>query len=91
MLCSILLSRLTLASDEIIAENQCGFWVSSSTTDHVVCIYEVLGGGELEYSGAVYQAFRDCMKVSVSVKREMLCDILICSGLVNRMQDKITM
>jgi hypothetical protein len=49
------------------------------------------GGGELENSGAVYQVFRDCMKVSVSVKREMLCDILICSGLVKRMQNKITM
>jgi hypothetical protein len=77
MLCSILLSRLTPASDEIIAENQCEFWVSSSTTDHVVCMYEVLKKKKPEYSWAVCQVFRDCMKVSVSWKREIY-DILIC-------------
>jgi hypothetical protein len=87
---SILLSRLTLASDEIIRENQCMFWLNSETTDHVVCIYEIIEK-KLEYRGALHRVFRYCMKVNDSLKREMLFDILICLGLVNRMHDKITM
>jgi len=42
ILFSILLSRLTPYAEEIIRNHQCGFRRSSSTTNHTICIPQIL-------------------------------------------------
>jgi hypothetical protein len=42
ILSNILLSRLTPYAEEIIGEHQCGFRRTTSTTEHIFCIQEML-------------------------------------------------
>jgi hypothetical protein len=42
MLLNILLSGLSLYIDEIIGDQQCGFWRNRSTTDQIFCIRQIL-------------------------------------------------
>jgi hypothetical protein len=41
-LSNILLSRLTPNAEEIIGDHQCGFRRNRSTTDHILCIRQIL-------------------------------------------------
>ena len=73
---NILLSKLTPHAEEIIWYHQCGFCHNRSTTDHILCICQILKG-KWEYNEAVHQLFIDFKKAFDSVKREVLCNILI--------------
>jgi len=42
MVSNILLSRLTPYAEEIIGDHQCEFRRSRSTTDHIICIRQIL-------------------------------------------------
>ena len=42
ILSSVLLSRLTPYTEEIIGNHQCGFRRNISTTDHILCIRQIL-------------------------------------------------
>jgi len=80
ILSNILLSRLTPYAEEIIGDHQCGFRSSSSTTDHVFCIRQILEK-KWEYSESVHQLFIDFKKTYDSVRREDLYNILIEFGI----------
>jgi len=49
---NILLSRLTRYSEEIIGDNQCVFRQNRSTTNHILCIRQILEK-KWEYNEAV--------------------------------------
>jgi hypothetical protein len=66
----ILLSRLTPYGEEIIGDNQRGFRLNGSTTDHIFCIRQILEK-KWEYKGAVHQLFVDFKKAYDSVKRKV--------------------
>jgi len=68
VLSNILLSRLTPYGEEVIADHQCGFRHSRSTTDHIFCIRQILEK-EWEYNEAVHQLFIDFKKAYDSVRR----------------------
>jgi hypothetical protein len=55
-----------------------GFEVTS-TTDQIFCIRQILEK-KWEYNEAVHQVFIDLKKVYDSVKREVLCNILVEFG-----------
>jgi hypothetical protein len=74
-----LLSRLSPYVDEIIADHQCGFRRNIQTTDQIFCIRQTLGK-KLEYNETVHQLFVDFKKAYDSVRREVLCNILIELG-----------
>jgi len=80
ILSNILLSRLTPYAEEIIGDHQCGFRCSRSTTDHIVCIRQILEK-KWEYDEAVHQLFIDFKKAYDSVRREVLYNILIESDI----------
>jgi len=74
----ILVSRLTSYVDKIISNHQCGFQCNGSTTDQIFCIRQILQ--KLEYNGTECQLFIDIKKANVSVRREVLYNILIQFG-----------
>jgi len=80
ILSNILLSRLTPYAEEITADHQCGFQCSRSATDHVFCIHQILEK-KLEYNEAVLQLFIDFKKAYDSVRREVLYNVPIESGI----------
>ena len=80
ILSNILLSRLSPYTDEIIGDHQCGFRRNRSTTDHMFCIRQILEK-KWEYNEAVHQLFIDFEKAYVSVRREVLYNILIEFGI----------
>jgi len=58
ILSNILLSKLTAYAEEIIGEHQCGFRRSRSTTDHILCIRQILEkkmGIQLSSASAFYR------------------------------------
>jgi hypothetical protein len=57
-------------------DNQCGFQCNRSTTDQKFCIRQVLEK-KWEYNETVHLLFIDFKKAYDSVKREILCNILI--------------
>jgi len=75
ILSSILVSRLTLYTDEITRGNQCGFWHNKSTTNQIFCTQQVLEK-KWEYNETVYQLFIDFKKAYDSVRREVLYNVL---------------
>jgi hypothetical protein len=77
---NILLSRLTPYAEEIIGDHQYGFRRNSSTTDHIICIRQILEK-EREYTEAVHKFFIDFMKGYDSVRKEVLYNILIEFGI----------
>jgi hypothetical protein len=80
ILSNILLARLTPYAEEIIGEHQCGFRRNRSTTDSIFCIRQILEK-KWEYNAAVHQLFINFKKAYDSVRREVLCNILIESGI----------
>jgi len=90
ILSNILLSRLTPYAEEIIGDHQCGFRCSRSTTDHIVCIRQILEK-KWEYNEAVHQLFIDFKKAYDSVRTEVLYNILIKSDIPMKMVRLIKM
>jgi retron-type reverse transcriptase len=80
ILSNILLARLTPYADEIIADHQCGFRRSRSTTDQISYIRQITEK-KWEYNGTVHQLFIDFKKAYDSVRREVLHSILIEFGI----------
>ena len=78
-LSSILLSRLIPYAEEIIWGHPCGFRCGRSTTDHILCIRHILE--KREYNEAVHQLFIDFKEAYDSVRREVLCNILLEFGI----------
>ena len=74
---NILLSRLTPHAEEIIGDHQCEFRHNRSTTDHIVCIHQILEKKKKkDYNTAVHQLFMDLKRPYDSVRREVLYSIL---------------
>jgi hypothetical protein len=80
ILSNILLSKLIPHAEEIIRNHWCGFRHNRSTTDHIICIRQVLVK-KWENSEALYQLFTDFKKVNDSVRKEVLYNIFIKSGI----------
>jgi hypothetical protein len=76
---NILLARLSPYVHEIIWDYQCGFRRNRSATDQTFCIRKILQR-KYKYSGTVHPLFVDFKKAYDSVTREVLCNILIESG-----------
>jgi hypothetical protein len=76
ILSNILLTRLTPYAEEIIGEHQCGFRCNRTTTDHILCIRQMLEK-KWEYNEAVHKLFTDFKKAYDSIRREVLYNILI--------------
>jgi len=57
-------------------------WISTqqSTTDHILCIRQILEK-KWEYNEAMHQPFVDFKKAYDSVRREVLCNIRIKFGI----------
>jgi hypothetical protein len=77
---NILLSRLIPYADEIIGEHQCRFRRKRLTTDEIFYIRHILEK-KWGYNGIVHQLFIDFKKAYDSVRREVLCNILIEFGI----------
>jgi len=80
ILSNILLARLTPYAVEIIGDHKSGFRHNRSTTDHIFCICQILEK-KMEYNESVHQLFVDFKKAYDSVRREVLYNILIYSGI----------
>jgi hypothetical protein len=65
---------------EIIGDHQCEFWHNRSTTDQIFCIHKILDK-TWEYNDTVHQLFISFKKAYDSVRREVLYNILIESGI----------
>jgi len=75
MLSNILLSKLTPHAEGIIQYHQCGFQCNRSTTEHKLCIRQILEK-QWEHNEAVHQLFIDFKKTYDSVRREVLYNTL---------------
>jgi hypothetical protein len=80
----ILLSRLIPYAEEIMGDHQCGFRRNRSTTDHMFCIRQIVEK-KWEYNEAVHQFFIDFKNAYDSVRREVLCNILIEFGILMKL------
>ena len=80
----ILLSRLTLFAEEIVGDHQCGFRSFRSTIDHIFCTRQILEK-KWEYNEAVNQLFNYFVKFYDSVRRDVLYNILIKSGIPTKL------
>jgi hypothetical protein len=89
-LSNILLSTKTPHAKEIIGDHQCGFRRNRSTTDHIFCICQILEK-QSEYNEAVHQFFIDFKKTYDSIRREVLNNILIDSGIPIKLVRPINM
>ena len=87
---NILLSRLIPYAEEVIVDHQCRFRRSRSTTDRIFCIRQILEK-KWEYNEAVHQLFIDFKKAYVSVRREVLYNILIEFGIPKKLVRLIKM
>jgi hypothetical protein len=80
ILFNILLSRLRPYIDEIIADHRCGFRRNRPTIDQVFCIHQTLEKN-WEYNDTVHRLFIDFKKAYNSLRREVLCNILVKFGI----------
>jgi len=90
ILSNILLSMLIPNAEEVIRDHQYGFRRNRSTTDHIFCIRQILEK-KWEYNEAVLQLFIDFKKAYDSVRREVLYNILIESGIPKKLVRLIKM
>jgi hypothetical protein len=90
ILSNILLARLTPYVNEIIWDHQCGFRCNRSTTDQIFYIRQILDK-KWEYNGTVHQLFIDFKKAYDSIKREVLYNILLESGIPKKLVRLIKM
>jgi hypothetical protein len=89
ILSNILLARLTPYADEIIGYHQFGFRRNRPTTVQMFYIRQIQK--KWEYSGTVHQLFIDFKKAYDSVKREVLYNTLIESGIPRKLVGLIKM
>ena len=68
ILSNILLPRLTLHTEKIIRDHQCGFLHNMSTTAHIFCIHQLLEK-KWEYNEAVHQLYIDVKEACDSSRR----------------------
>ena len=80
ILSNILLLRLTPHAEEIIGDHQFGFQCNRATTDHIFCTRQILEK-KWEYNKAVHRLFINFKRASNSVRRKVLCNILIEFGI----------
>jgi hypothetical protein len=78
-LSNILLSRLSPYIDYITGDHQCGFRHNQSTTSQINCIRQILEK-KWKYNETVHHLFIDFKKAYDSVRRKVLYNILIQSG-----------
>jgi len=90
ILSNILLSKLVPYAEEVIRDHQCGFRRNRSTTDHIFCICHIFEK-KWEYNEAVHQLFIDFKKAYDSVRREVFYNILIESGVPQKLVRLIKM
>jgi hypothetical protein len=90
ILSNILLSRLIPYAEEIMGDHQCGFRCNKSTTDHILCIHQILEK-KWEHNEVVHQLFIDFKKAYDSVRREALYSILIEFGIPKKLVRLIKM
>jgi sorting nexin-29 len=90
ILANILLVRLTPHVNKIIGDYQCGFRRNRSTTDHIFYIRQILEK-KWEYNGTLHQLFIDFKKAYDSVKREILYNILLATGIPKKLVRLIKM
>jgi hypothetical protein len=90
ILSKILLARLTPYADEIIWYDQCGFQRNRSVTDEIFYTRQILEK-KWEYNYTVPQIFIDFKKAYLSVRREILCNILIQFGIPRKLVGLIQM
>jgi hypothetical protein len=76
---NILLSRLSLYIDEIIGDHSVGFDITDQLLIRFCTIRQILEK-KLEYNETVHLLFLDFKKAHVSVRREVLYNILIEFG-----------
>jgi hypothetical protein len=76
--------------DEIIGDHQCGFRHNRSTTDQIFCIRQILEK-KWEFNQTVHQLFIDFKKAYDSVRREVLYNIFIESGVAMKLFKLIKM
>jgi len=87
---NILLSRLIPNAEDVTGDHQCGLRHNRSTTDHIFCIRQILEK-KWEYNEAVHQLFIDFKKACDSVRREVLYNFLIESGIPKKLVRLIKM
>jgi sorting nexin-29 len=90
ILSNIPVAKLTPYVNEIIGHHQCGFCHNRSTTDQIFYIRKILKK-KWEYSGKVHQLFVDIKKAYDSIKREVLYNILLESGIPKKLVRLIKM
>jgi len=90
ILSNVLLSRLIPYAEEVIGDHQCGFRRNRSTTDHILCIREMLEK-KWKYDEAGHQLFIDFKKAYGSVRRDVLYNILIEFGVPKKLVRLIKM
>jgi hypothetical protein len=90
ILSNILLARLNPYADEIIGDNQCGFWYNRSTTDQIFYVQQIMEK-KWEYNGTVLHLFVDFKKACDSLRREVLYNILIEFGIPRKLVGLIKM
>jgi hypothetical protein len=75
---------------EIIGDHQCGFRRNRSTTDHTLCIRQILEK-KWECNAAVHQVFIEFKNSYDSIRREVLYNILIQIGIAMKLRRLIKM
>ena len=73
---NVLLSRLTPYAGEIIGDHPCGFQRNRSTTDHTLCVRQILDK-KWAYNETVHQVFIEFKNAYDSIRREVLYNIPI--------------
>jgi hypothetical protein len=84
ILSTILLSRLTAYAEETIGNHQCGFRRNRSTTDQIFCTRRIQEK-KWEFNSTIHQLFIDFKKAYHSVRRVVLCSILIEFGIPRKL------
>jgi hypothetical protein len=90
ILSNILLARLTPYVNEIIGDHQCGFRRNTSTTDQIFHISQILEK-KWDYNGTVHQLFIDVKRAYNSIKRKVLCKILLGFSITKKLVKAIKM
>jgi hypothetical protein len=80
ILSNILLSRLSPYIDEITGDHQCELQHNRSATGQIFCIHQILEKTQ-KYNETVHQIFVHFKKAYDSVRREVLYNIVIESGI----------
>ena len=80
ILSNILLSILTPYEEDIIGGHQCEFRRNRSTTDHIICIRQILEK-KWKYNEAVHQLFIDLKKAYDSVRLKVSFNNLMEFGI----------